>query len=37
MDIGSPNMLYWLASGFTLITIPLVFASREQVLYSEED
>ena len=37
MDIGSPNMLYWLASGFTLITIPLVFASREQALYSEED
>ena len=37
MDIGSPNMLYWLASGFTLIAIPLVFASREQVLYSEED
>ena len=37
MDVGSPTMLYWLASGFTLIAIPLVFASREQVLYVEED
>ena len=37
MDIGSPTMLYWLASGFTLIAIPLVFASREQALYDEED
>ena len=37
MDIGSPTMLYWLASGFTLIAIPLVFASREQALYGEDD
>jgi MFS family permease len=37
MDIGSPTMLYWLASGFMLIAIPLVFASRERALYDTED
>ncbi len=37
MDIGSPTMLYWLASGFTLIAIPLVFASRDRALYDKED
>jgi hypothetical protein len=36
MDIGSPTMLFWLASAFTLIAIPLVFASRERALYDEE-
>ncbi len=37
MDIGSPTMLYWLAAGFTVAAIPLVFASREQALYDKED
>ncbi len=37
MDIGSPTTLYWLAAGFTLIAIPLVFLSREQALYDNED
>jgi MFS family permease len=37
MDIGSPTMLYWIAAGFTLAAIPLVFASREQALYDRED
>jgi MFS family permease len=36
MDIGSPTTLFWLASAFTLIAIPLVFASRERALYGEE-
>jgi MFS family permease len=35
MDMGSPTTLFWLASGFTLIAIPLVFASRERALYGE--
>ena len=37
MDTGSPTTLFWLAAGFMLITIPLVFASRERVLYDRED